>query len=211
MFSLQKLLGREDRFFTLLVQAAEEAHHSAIVLRKMIWQPSGDTGLKAIATSRSKEKQVNQEISELLCKTFITPFEREDIEAISMALYRVPKTLEKFAARLGMVPEPLSGMDFSRQADLIEQSTAIVLEMVRMLKNPHSLERVRALNDQLQNLENQADQEILELQNKLYVESSSMAVMKILLINDLYKLLERVMDRCRDAGKAVFQNVLKYS
>ena len=112
---------------------------------------------------------------------------------------------------MGMVPEPLSGMDFSRQADLIEQSTAIVLEMVRMLKNPHSLERVRALNDQLQNLENQADQEILELQNKLYVESSSMAVMKILLINDLYKLLERVMDRCRDAGKAVFQNVLKYS
>lgn len=211
MFSLQKLLGREDRFFTLLVQAAEEAHHSAVELRKWLWQPVGEPRPAAVAAARGKEQQVHEAISELLCKTFIIPFEREDIEAVSMALHRVPKTLGKFADRLALLPEPLAGMDFSRQTDLIEQSTAILLEMVRLLQNPHSLERMRVLNERLKALENQADQEILNLQHKLYREASSMEVMKILMLNDLHKLLERAMDRCRDAGKVVFQVVLKHS
>ena len=211
MFSLQKLLGREDRFFTLLVQAAGEAHHSAVELRKMIWQPGGEHGPRAVALARGKEKEVHEAISELLCKTFIIPFDREDIEAVSMALHRVPKTLGKFTDRLALLPEPLAGMAFSSQTDLIEQSTAIVLEMVRLLPNPHSLERMRALYGQLQALENQADREILLLQHKLHREASSLEVMNILMLNDLHKLLERTMDRCRDAGKAVFQVVLKHT
>ncbi len=209
MFSLQKLFGREDRFFTLLVQAAEEAHRSAVELRNRIWQPGGTHGTATTSLAGGGDSQVHEVISELLCKTFIIPFDREDIEAVSNALHRVTKTLGKFTDRLVLLPEPMEGMDFSRQTDLIERSTAILLEMIRLLPNPHCLERMRALNEQLKTLENQADREILALQHRLYREASSLAVMKILLLNDLHKLLERAIDRCRDAGKIAYQVVLK--
>jgi uncharacterized protein len=209
MFSLQKILGREEKFFDLLEKAADEAHTSAKVLLDMLRTREQGHALDDFAVSKSKEKRINQEISELLCSTFITPLEREDIEAISMALYRIPKTLEKFGERFLIAPQLMQGVEFNRQADLIEQATKTVLDMVRVLKHKADLERIRDLNDKLQLLENEADEEIHRLLRKLYAEADSMPVAKVLLLNDLYEMLERVIDRCRDVGKSIFQVVLK--
>ena len=43
--------------------------------------------------SRRAEKRIADEISEALCKTFVTALEREDIEALSLGLYKIPKTV----------------------------------------------------------------------------------------------------------------------
>jgi uncharacterized protein Yka (UPF0111/DUF47 family) len=209
MFSLQKLLGREERFFELLEKAAEEAHHSAQVLNEMLRNNTGDHALSDFAVAKSKEKRINQEISELLCQTFITPLEREDIEAISMALYRIPKTLEKFGERFQIAPDLMKGVDFTRQSTLIEQASMTVLEMVRVLRHKPDLERIKDQNEKLQVLENEADAEIHDLLKKLYAEAQNMPIAKVLLLNDLYEMLERVIDRCRDVGKSIFQVVLK--
>ncbi len=209
MFSLQKLLGREEKFFDLLEKAAEEAHTSARVLMEMLLNRDQGHALSDFAVAKTKEKRINQEISELLCSTFITPLEREDIEAISMALYRIPKTLEKFGERFQIAPELMKGVDFNRQASLIEQGTTTVLEMVRVLKDKADLDRIKDQNEKLQVLENEADEEIHRLLKKLYAEADTMPVAKVLLLNDLYEMLERVIDRCRDVGKSIFQVVLK--
>jgi uncharacterized protein Yka (UPF0111/DUF47 family) len=209
MFSLQKLLGREEKFFELLEKAAAEAHHSATLLVEMLRSTDRSRSLDEFAVSKSKEKRVNQEISELLCSVFITPLEREDIEAISMALYRVPKTLEKFGERFQIAPHLMVGVDFTRQASLAVQATQTVLDMVRILRGRPELEAIKDHNEKLQILENEADKEIHELLKRLYAEADQMPVAKVLLLSDLYEMLERVIDQCRDAGKAIFQVVLK--
>ena len=45
--------------------------------------------------SRRKDKEITQELTEQLCKTFITPLEREDIQALAAALYKIPKDSRK--------------------------------------------------------------------------------------------------------------------
>jgi len=42
-------------------------------------------------TARRKGKRITEDIDEHLCKTFVTPIEREDIESLSDALYKIPK------------------------------------------------------------------------------------------------------------------------
>ena len=47
--------------------------------------------LLAFAESRREDKRITQQLTEELSKTFITPLEREDIQALAAALYKIPK------------------------------------------------------------------------------------------------------------------------
>ena len=58
--------------------------------------------------------------------TFITGLEREDIEALSTALYKIPKATEKFAEHFIAGSQCARGVDFSRQVALLEQATDAV-------------------------------------------------------------------------------------
>lgn len=46
-------------------------------------------------------------MTEQLSRTFVTPLEREDIEAISFAPYRIPKQIEKIVERIAIYPGKL--------------------------------------------------------------------------------------------------------
>ena len=76
MFSLQKLLGKEDKFFTLLEASAEEARSSVQALVKL--SKSLDQGLakEEFAYMRRKDAEITQEISAAVYTTFVTALER---------------------------------------------------------------------------------------------------------------------------------------
>ena len=88
MISFKKLMGREDKFYDLLEASAEEARVSTDLLVKILGNDGtlGTTSIHDIIQTRRKDKRITQEITEELCKTFVTPLEREDIEALSLAL-----------------------------------------------------------------------------------------------------------------------------
>src|SRR5256885_4152442 len=100
MFSLQKLLGKDDKFFRLMEGSAEEARTSIRSLAHMLKASQEKRSLDGFAEARRKEKQITQELSEHLARTFVTPLEREDIQALANGLYKIPKSVEKFGERL---------------------------------------------------------------------------------------------------------------
>ncbi len=64
----------------------------------------------------------------------VTALEREDIEALSNAFYRIPKTLEKFAERYILAASELRDIDFFKHVTLLEQATDITLQMLKELR-----------------------------------------------------------------------------
>src|SRR4051794_41119605 len=110
MFSLQKLLGKDDRFFTLMEGSAEESRSSIRSLVELVNNPEDKRNMDGFVEARRKDKRITKELTEHLCKTFVTPLEREDIEALSHALYRIPKVAEKFAERLMVAPQHVRGI-----------------------------------------------------------------------------------------------------
>src|SRR6266478_4590240 len=201
MFSLQKLLGNEDKFFTLLEASAEEARTSVQALVKLNKAPDRTNVLYEFVQSRRKEKQIRSQISEAVYTTFVTALEREDIENLSNALYRIPKTVEKFGERLLLTPQHVQGVNFSRQIEPLALAADTVLEMVKSLRRGADLEQIKALNDKLQYLEGEADKAIVELLRDLF--SGNYEPIKVIVLKDLYELLEKVIDRCRDAGNII--------
>ena len=209
MFSLQRLLGKEDKFFDLLEASAQEGCASVQALKKLVANPTQANVLDDFALSRRKDKAITAEISEALCTTFVTALEREDIEALSIALYKIPKTIEKIGERIEIAPQHLKGVDISRQLDMLEKATETVLVMLKELRGGVKLERMKDINDRLQHVEGQADKLVLELLKDLY--SGKVSDVQVVFLKDLYELLEKVTDRCRDAGNVITQIVLKNS
>ena len=209
MFSLQKLLGKEDKFFDLLEASAEEGRASVQALIRLFKSAAASRTLDEFVASRRKDKRIAAEISEAVATTFVTALEREDIEALSFALYRIPKTVEKVAERILIAPQFLSGIDISRQMAMMEKSTNTLLLMLRELRRGVNIGQIRTHNEQLQAIEAEADKLVLDLLRDLY--SGKHDPLKAVFLKELYDLLEKVTDRCRDAGNVINHIVLKNS
>lgn len=209
MFSLQRLFGKEDKFFDLLESSAQEARASVQALIQLTKNPAHSVTLDAFVESRRKDKRITEEISEALCTTFVTALEREDIEALSNALYKIPKTVEKIGERILISSQHLSMDDFLKHGPLMEKATETVLTMIKEMRRGMSLEQVRDRNETLQSIEGEADKLILDLYKHLY--SGKHDPLKVIILKDIYELLEKVIDRCRDAGNVISHIVLKNS
>ena len=212
MLSIAKLLGHDQKFFDLLEASAQQAdnsvHHLVQLLARLERHDSPQS-LDEFVHSRRKDKEITQELTEQLCKTFITPFEREDIQALAASLYKIPKTVEKIGERILICPADLKGRNFQQHLELLDQAAEAVLAMVKELRKGIDAVSAREMNSRLQTIEGNADKLELDLLRDLY--HGDYDPKQIIFLRDLFELLEKVIDRCRDAGNIVLQVVLKYS
>jgi len=212
MFSIRKLLGQDEKFFDLLEASAQQADssvHELVALLAQVEHGDSPQSLEAFVHSRREDKRITQELTEQLCKTFITPLEREDIQALATALYKIPKTVEKIGERILICPQDLHGRSFAKQVEFLDQAAEAVLAMVKELRKGTDIATVRDMNDNLQTIEGDADKLELDLLHDLY--HGNYDTKHMIFLRDLYDLLEKVIDRCRDAGNIVLQVVLKYA
>ena len=211
MISFKKLLGKEEKFYDLLEASAEEARVSTELLAKILKNEDATSAanIHDIIHTRRKDKRITQQITEELCKTFVTPFEREDIEALSLALYRIPKTVEKLVERLTICPARVPRESMQRQIVLLVEAVEAVAFMVRQLRQGTQVDRIQDAHNRLQYAEGEADKVMLALVKDLY--NGPYEAKDVVILMELYDLVEMAVDRARDAGQVVFLIMLKYS
>ncbi|GAB2566133.1 pit accessory protein [Dyella jejuensis] len=209
MFSLQTIFGKGDKFYGLLEQSAEAAHESAKALHELVTQADHAPVMAAFSRARAREKALAAQISEELVNTFVTALDREDIEALNTALYKIPKSVEKFAERYEIVAARLAGVDFGQRALVLARSTEVVVQMIGELRHGLRIDPLKKLQDRLQTLESEGDRMLLAPYRTLYLESDD--AMRAMLAKDLFELIEKAIDKCRDVGNIVYSIVLKNS
>jgi uncharacterized protein Yka (UPF0111/DUF47 family) len=209
MFSLQTIFGKGDKFYGLLEASADAARQSTRALIAMLNAPSPTRSLDEFRVARRREKELFAQISEALVDTFVTAIDREDIEALAGALYKIPKTVEKFAERYVLFADRLADVDYASRALMLEKATDVIVQMTQQLRRGFQLDAMRDLNERMQSIENEADRLILDLYRDLFTNERDPA--QLLLRKDLFELLEKAIDRCRDAGNVIYQIVLKNS
>ena len=208
---LANLFPSEDKFYRLLEQQAAHALVCAEELKSFMDSRDEAGRLKASAAIdkvRSNAKMLAAETTAELCRSFITPFDREDIQDFSDIMYKVPKIIQKVKERIlmhGIVGEG----DFIRQVDLIVQEARLTETLVNALVSGKGSKGVIDAVNQLRELEQKGD----DVRNELMVElfKSDRDIRDILLRRDIYDMLEKVVDRFRDAAGVALQIVLKHS
>lgn len=206
MFSLQTIFGKGDRFFSLLEASAAAACDSTRALLALVERKANQPSLEEFRLARERERTVADAIRTELVHTFVTALEREDIEALGNALYRIPKTVEKFAERYALAGERIHGIDFVQRASMLVDAADVVAKMVHELRRM-KLEPMKALSDRLRAIEVEADRLMLELYRELY--AGKYDPIQTFMVHDFYEILEKAIDRCREAGVVAYQIVLK--
>ncbi len=209
MRALKNLFGRDDRFFRLLEASAEEGRASVKALRQILGSSQPGQPLGEVLQARDRERQIQTEIDVLLCQGEPAPLAPEDVEALARALYRIPKGTKKFAERYVLCASRLQGISFADQAGMLEEAAETVCRMVAELKRGSNLTATKKLNETLSKLEGQADSLLVTRLDHLYRGGGDLV--RAVMLKDLYELLERVFDRCRNAGNILLQIAMKRS
>ena len=209
---INRIMGKDDKFFVLLEAASQECRNSAELLTRLhqeIGKPAFERTFEEITASRRKDKKIGNSITQELCNTFVTPIEREDIEALANKLYRIPKVVEKIAERISICPSHFTTDIVTKQTRMLVQSTEILTEIVKCLRKLGDVEKIQDHYDRLQTIEGDADKLMIGLLKELY--QGNVEAKEVIILKDIYELLETAIDLCRDAGKVVFQTALKYA
>jgi|LakMenEpi03Aug12_release.lakeMendotaPanAssembly.Ray.scaffolds.fasta_scaffold206671_2 uncharacterized protein Yka (UPF0111/DUF47 family) len=211
MISIQRLLGRPREFFGLLESSASLSIQSIAELKAILARPDGPPDLTALRNARRKGKEVMNRLEELLTRVFVTPIEREDLEALGERLYRLPKTLEKFAERYEIVYDKVRGRDFSLLVGMLARAASIVQEMVTRVGQGDNgaLAGVKALDARLSQIEQEASHLILDATRQLY--SAPAPALEAIVCKELNDILGDCIECCRDIGRTAALVILKNS
>lgn len=193
------LVPRERRFYDLFDQHAANILGAAEVLAELFADfhdiPERQRRIKEY---EHQGDEVTHEIVRTLNRTFVTPFDREDIYALSSGLDDVLDFIDEVANTISLygidhVPDAARPM-----ADLLlcavreVQSAVGKLESGRGLE-PHWIE--------IHGLENRGDTQSRQAIAELF--RGGMDAIEVVKLKDLYTLLESALDRCEDVANVL--------
>lgn len=211
MFSLAKIFPREEKFYNLLTELSTLAGLSARHLKTYVDSTSAaerETASAALHSVREQAKRVSSETTRELCISFITPFDREDIQDFTNNLYKIPKTIDKVRQYLELhVVTDIT--DLAPQVNVIVQEAEAMESMVKTLIAGGKVKEVMKQAALLDKLENDGDEVLAGLLVNLLKNTAD--ARQFILRKEVYDLLERVIDKYRNAAEVALQIALKNS
>ena len=180
--------------------AAAAAHESTKALHAMLKAPARALAGRVQARAPAREGAGSRRSARRWSTRFVTALEREDIEALASALYKIPKTVEKFAERYALLADRLDGVDFAPRAAMLEKAAGVIVRDGRA-----AAPRLEARRDEASSTSacrrSRAEGRPPDpgaVPRHLFTASSMPAQM--FLRKELFEILEKAIDRCRDAG-----------
>ena len=201
-------LPKEDQYFTLFSQMTVKIQEAANILVEMLQASDQefDTLAKRIKSVEHECDELSHSVTTKLNTSFITPFDREDIYHLSMALDDVCDYID--ASSRTIVIYNIHGNDpFAQQLGaVIKKLTFEINGAVSFLKEAKGMEQ-HLLN--IQRLENDADEIYFHAMAELFKNSAD--AVQIIQWKELYETLENATDKCEYVGNIIESIVLKHN
>lgn len=201
-------LPKEDHYFTLFSQMTVKIQEAAAILVEMLQAPDAefDSLAKRIKSVEHECDELAHGVTVKLNKSFITPFDREDIYTLSMALDDVCDYIDA-SSRTILMYDIHENDQFAQQLGSVIQKQADEINgAVSFLKTAKGMEQ-HLLN--IQRLENDADEIYFRAMADLLKNGSD--AVKIIKWRELYDTLENATDKCEYVGNIIESIVLKHN
>ncbi len=201
-------LPKEDQYFALFSQMTVKIQEAAAILVEMLQAPDVefDSLAKRIKSVEHECDELAHSVTVKLNKSFITPFDREDIYTLSMALDDVCDYIDA-SSRTIVMYDIHENDAFAQQLGAIIQKQAFEVNgAVSFLKTARGMEQ-HLLN--IQRLENDADEIYFHAMADLFKNGSD--AVKIIKWRELYDTLENATDKCEYVGNIIESIVLKHN
>jgi uncharacterized protein len=205
----QALMPKEERFFTLFEKHAALVVAGAEALRGLL--QGGDTVehyCSQIFQREAEADEVTREVLVAVRRTFITPFDRTDIQDLVSSMDDAIDQMNKTAKTIVLFEVKSFEPQMQQMSDIILQSARLVLEAVPLLSSIGSnAGHLNTLTTKLITIEEEADDiynrglKALFLANRS--DGNQGSAMKFVVGSELYDHLEKVVDRFEDVANEI--------
>jgi predicted phosphate transport protein (TIGR00153 family) len=194
-----RLLPKEEKFFEMFFDAAENIQAAAKLLKEMLESGENlDRFTREIKELEHSGDKMTHEIINKLNKTFVTPFDREDIYDLCRALDDVLDNIDSAAHRIIIYQIADPGQNAIRLAQLIIECSD---EIIQAISNLHQIDKVYPHCVEINRLENEGDAILRETLAWLFQNKKD--AIDIIKLKDLYEDLELAIDRCEDVANVL--------
>lgn len=205
---LNFLFPNEFDFFTLFDKQVDFAVQGASKFKEIVATPGliEESAYQAIVHLEHEGDDATHSVIEHLNKSFITPFDREDIHALTKQLDDIMDMINTMVVRIKVYKIPGQDqhlMEFSR---VIEESVLTVAKAVRGMRKSDGRKEVLAACVEINRLENVGDAMRDSMLLELFETKSAIEIIKW---KEIYQDAETVLDICEDVANVVESILVK--
>jgi predicted phosphate transport protein (TIGR00153 family) len=203
-------MPREGKFFDLFDAHAARILEGSRELAAMIGTFSElEAHAQRIDAAERAADKVTHETIALLHKTFITPFDREQIHQLITTMDDILDLTQDVAESVALYDLRKITPEAKQLSDICHMSCERVAAVVGLLHNVKRTEGIMKICEEIDRLESDADRVMRAALSKLFREENDLKqVMKMRVI---YDLLESITDRCEDVANVIEGIVLENS
>jgi uncharacterized protein len=202
------LLPKEEEYFKLFTQMTGKVQDAANALVEMLHDERStfEAYSKRIKNDEHECDEFTHKVTTKLNKSFITPFDREDIFTLCVALDDVCDYIDA-GARAIIMYDINEINEHAKQLAKVIQSLAMEMNSaVSMLSNPKDLNQHII---EIHRLENVADDVYFRAIGELFHNGTD--ALEIIKMKELYEILENATDRCESVANIIESIILKHN
>jgi uncharacterized protein len=202
------LLPREDKYFDMFSQMAGKIEEAAAILMEMLESDGSDYAsyTKRIKAVEHACDQLTHEVTTKLNKSFITPFDREDIYTLTVALDDICDYIDAGARTIVMYDIRQINDEARDLARTIIEIGAAITKAVGMLSKPNG---INAHFVEIHRLENVADDIYFRAIGKLFKNATD--PIEVIKWKEFLEILENATDRAESVANIIESIVLKHN
>ena len=206
---IRSIIPKEEVFFDNFEQICGRIVESAEKLKAMLvkGRPFDESAIDIKKIEREVDQKVQQTV-EKLHKTFVTPFDRQDILNLATGLDDILDMIEAVSSLLNLYDPKQVVREAEELADVLAQSSKAVAEMVGFLRNlKKQSSQILELAVTVSQLENDADQLYQNAIAWLFREEHD--IKELIKWKDILEHIEAATDRCEDVSDIIEGIVLE--
>ena len=200
-----RLIPRDEQFYDLFQQLAARLTRAATLLNQLFREPQRRAEhVQAIKAAEHEADGITHEIIDRLDRTFITPFDREDIHELASKLDEVVDLLDGAARRVEIFQINEVHPPAVRLSEVVVRAAAQIEDAVKHMKDG-KIVSVKAY--ELKKLEEEGDAIYHESMGALFQrEHDAITVIKW---KELYDKVEDALDQAEDVTNVLQSIALK--
>ena len=205
---LFRFIPREFNFFDLFDKQVGYAVEAADYFKELTAKGAiSEEALKKMEDIEHQGDEVAHDIIEHLNKTFITPFDREDIHALAKQLDDVIDMINTIVSRLRIYKLTSVDKNLINFASVISESVNAVAGAVKGLRHMKNSKVIQDLCVEINRLENVGDEMRDTVLAELFEKCKD--PISVIKLKEIYQDAETVLDVCEDVTHVVGAILLK--
>ena len=203
-------IPREEKFFDLFEESAQNAVKVSQALREMldVWEVV-EARVAEITELEHKGDTITHQIMAQLHRTFVTPFDREDIALLAHSLDDVTDFIHHAADAMLIYKIDQPSQRAKELANIIVEQVAEMERAVAGLRHRAKLKQILEPCVEINRLENMADRVFRSAMAELF--DDTVDITQVIKWREIYEHMESATDRCEDVANVLEGVALKHA